>query len=71
MRERGHDVSDTLVSATAVGLSTAAREFAHLNWTVLPYFLAGAVAGAALQTFLPQREVNRPAGMVSRQSQFP
>jgi uncharacterized membrane protein YraQ (UPF0718 family) len=55
-------VSDTLLNATAAGLPAAAREFAHLTWTVLPYFLIGAAAGAALQAFLPRKWTDRVVG---------
>ncbi|MGE3682647.1 MAG: permease [Bdellovibrionales bacterium] len=43
-------MSDVLARAPEVF-----QEFVHLLITVLPYFLIGAVAGAALSAFVPER----------------
>lgn len=55
-------MSNRFLHATAAALAATAQEFAHLTWTVLPYFLAGAAGGAALQAFLPRNRSERAVG---------
>lgn len=55
-------MSETVFRTIAAGLAAISREFAHLTWMVLPYFLVGAAAGAALQAFLPWKWSNRAVG---------
>lgn len=55
-------MTDALLGTVSRNLLETGREFAVLVLKVAPFFLAGAAAGAALQTFLPKKWADRLFG---------